>query len=125
MLAHAQRSGSSKSKCLIVGICDDRLAMLLAEEAKGSCALIDWISDCGCQYIRRLNWRKYAHVYCSMDSYQRCLDRLNPVAGAVEITIVMTDKDEVLSLTQLPVPTSVKKKYFMPEAQRLSNAVSL
>ncbi|NTW22730.1 hypothetical protein HGA34_04315 [Candidatus Falkowbacteria bacterium] len=125
MLARTKQGELAQSRGLVVGRFDEHLAMLLVEQTKSRCATVHWIRNLDCQYIKRLNWRKYRCIVCSMDFYQQCLHRLNLVAGLIEITIILTDKREFLSLVLLPVPASIKKKFFLPETRRFANTVSL
>lgn len=115
----------AQDKGLVLGGFDSRLAMLLVERIKGRCASVRWISKLDCKYTKRVNWRKYHCIVCSKEFYQARLERLNRVAGLIDITIILTGKQEFLSLALLPVPATIKMKFFEASTRQLTNTVSL
>lgn len=115
----------AQGRGLVLGKFDSRLAMVLVELTREHCTSVRWISNLDCQYIKRLNWRKYRRIVCSKEFYQNCLERLNRVAGLIDITIVLTDEQELRSLSLLSVPTTIKRRFFETSTRQLINTASL
>jgi hypothetical protein len=115
----------AQNRGLILGEFDSHLAIALVELTKEHCTSVRWISNLDCQYIKRLNWRKYRRIVCSQGFYQKCFERLNRVAGLIDITIVLTDMQELSSLSLLPVPTTIKRRFFETSTRQLINTASL